>query len=324
MSRGLLRKLVGLTWLTWSTTAAVIEVVRSVHSFRPTAIHAHGFIGYVIALATSRLTGKRLVHTVPCVVAQMVDANAAWLPALYRRTHPAVEHFFTNMPGEQRAAGIPDSKLYVIPGAVDLDAVHSIDRTRASHRSRIRLGLGIPETAFVLMSVGRFHRSKGHEHAIAALAALHRDAHLIVLGDGPDAAALRAAAASHGVTHRVHFVGYREDILEHYAAADVFVRAMTLEGDNMSSLLAMAMRLPAVAFDTGAESDLIPRVGHGLSVPVGDDAALAAAIRRVHDDPALRASLAAKGGDFAERELDVRRTIAAYHGFYREASGRAR
>ena len=74
----------------------------------------------------------------------------------------------------------------------------------------------------------------------------------MVLGEGPDAAALRAKVDAWDLVGRVHFAGYREDILEHYAAADVFVRAMILEGDNMSSLLAMAMRLPVVAFDTGA------------------------------------------------------------------------
>jgi glycosyltransferase involved in cell wall biosynthesis len=322
LGRGVVRRLVGMCWVALSVLAASLELIRAVRAFRPTAIHAHGFIGYVLALVAGRLTRTPLVHTVPCLVAQMVEANASWLPGLYRRTHPAVEHFFTNMPDEQRALGIPDRKLFLIPGAVDLDAVREVDRERQRHRANVRSMLGIPEAAFVCISVGRLHPTKGHAHAIAAIAALAADVRLIVLGAGPSEADLRAQAERLQVTDRVSFAGYREDILEHYVAADVFLRVMTLEGDNMSSLLAMAMGLPIIAFDTQAESDLIPTVGHGVLVPVGDDAALASAVRRLREDEAARTALGARGVEFARRELDVRRTVSAYHVFYRE--GRAR
>jgi glycosyltransferase involved in cell wall biosynthesis len=319
---GVRRKAVGAAWLGWSLAIAVTEVIQDVRRFKPNAIHAHGFFGYAIGVAVAWVSRRGVVHTVPCLMAQMVDANATWLPWLYRRSHPIVHKFFTNMPAEQRALGIPDRKLFVIPGAVDLEAAAAVERDRGGHRARVRASLGIPNAAFVLISVGRLHPSKGHAHAISTLALLAGDEHLIVLGEGRSLDDLTAQARTLGVIDRVHFAGYREDVLEHYAAADLFMRVMVFEGDNMSSLLAMAMRLPVVAFATGAESDLLPSVGHGLSVPVGDDEALAQAVRTLQRDPALRSELAEKGGAFASNELDVHRTITAYQGFYREASNR--
>jgi len=91
----------------------------------------------------------------------------------------------------------------------------------------------------------------------------------------------------------------------------------------MSSYPAIVMGLPVVAFDTGAETDLLPLVGHGIAVPNKDVSAAAAAVRRLLADPQLAGILAAKGAAYGRTQLDLRATTTAYSEFYRRLSAGA-
>lgn len=316
-----LRRLAGAIWFSCSLALAVAETFRAIAAFKPTVLHAHGFVGYVVGLVARRATGRPLVHTVPALLKQMRDARGGWLPWLYRRTHRAVSRYFTSMPSEQLVLGIPRRKLYEIPGAVDLEEVATARARRSEDRESVRRGLGIPHAAPVLIVVGRLHRSKGHIHAIQALAQMrHTDAHLILLGDGTERSSLQDRARDLRLQERTHFAGYREDVLACYSASDVYLRVGLMEGDNMSSLLAMAAGLPIVGSAAGAETDLIPTVGHGVLVAPGDDVALARECDRLLADADLRDLLVRRGAAFAQEHLDVRATVRDYHGFYRALS----
>ena len=317
---GLPRKAIGALWLLQSFLTGARTTWHAVRTFRPTVIHAHGYLGYVLGVGAAVLSRRPVVHTVPALTAQMIETRSAWLPWLYGRTHRAVRRYFTSMPSEQRAVGIPAAKLYMIPGAIDLAATEAARSDRASLRARVLRSFGIPAGSRVLLHVGRMHRSKGQDHAIAAMPALPADVHLILLGHGPTQDEMMRTVRALGLADRVHFAGYQDDPLPFYAAADLYLRISTLEGDNMSSLLAFAMELAVVAFDTGAETDLLPLVGNGVRVPAGATAELTAAIASLLDRPEERAAMAARGLRYAHEELDVRRTIADYHRFYRELS----
>jgi len=152
--------------------------------------------------------------------------------------------------------------------------------------------------------VGRLDRQKGFPVALRAfelVAQDHDDLHLIVAGDGRDRSAVDSLPPS--VRKRVVMLGaVPHDRLPPYlAACDVFVGAATgQESFGMVLVEAMAAGLPVVATDIAGYREVVRDGMDGLLVPPSDADALAAALRRVLDDPALAERLAGAGRTRAE------------------------
>jgi glycosyltransferase involved in cell wall biosynthesis len=150
----------------------------------------------------------------------------------------------------------------------------------------------------LILSVGILHPRKGHDVLIEALAGLrHLDWNAIVVGtawDPDHATALGQQIARLGLGDRLRLAGRvsREELQRHYRAATVFALATRYEGYGIVFDEAMTYGLPVISCDTGAVRDTLPKDA-SLLVPPDDSAAFAAALARVLDDPALRASLAA-------------------------------
>ena len=291
------------------------RALREWISFRPEVIHSHTFHAFVFGLELARIARLPLVHTVPCLFAQMEDAGYGWLPRFYRTSHHRVGHFFTAYPDELKNLGVPSSKIEEVRGGVDFGGIDAALAEAATDRGRVRSALGIPAAAPVVLSVGRLHHSKGHSLGVDAIALAHErvsDLRWILLGDGPERASLEARVRERGIAGRTHMPGFVSDVLPYYAAADLFLRTNTIEGENQASHQAMAMGLPVAAFDTGASTDLIARAGHGLLVPTADASGLADAIVELLSAADRSSGLGRRGQDYARTHLEVDRTISAF------------
>src|SRR5262249_35370242 len=149
--------------------------------------------------------------------------------------HGSVARYFTNYPDELRSIGVAEQRILSYRGLVDVEA---LDRARSAtphHRLEVRQRLGIPDDAPVALSVGRLDPSKGHHYALEALPALlesYPDLHWVVLGEGAELPALSARAQTLGVDRQVHLLGFVDDPLPWYAAADVYLRTTLYEADN--------------------------------------------------------------------------------------------
>ena len=291
------------------------RALREWLSFRPDVIHGHTFHGFVLALQLARIARVPLVHTVPCLFAQMEDAGYGWLPRFYRTSHHRVGRFFTAYPDELKSVGVPSSKIEELRGVVDFGGIDTALAGAATDRGRVRSMLGIPADAPVVLSVGRLHHSKGHSHGVDAVALAHErvpDLRWILLGDGPERASLEARVRQRGIADRTHMAGFVSDVLPYYAAADLYLRTNTIEGENQASYQAMAMGLPVAAFDTGANNDLVPIAEHGLLVRTGDASGLADAIVELLSAADQSAGLGRRGQVYARAHLDVDRSIGAF------------
>jgi glycosyltransferase involved in cell wall biosynthesis len=151
---------------------------------------------------------------------------------------------------------------------------------------RARLGLAGP----VLLSVGHLIERKGHGIAIAALPLLP-EATLLIAGDGPLDATLRAQAAALGVTERVRFLGHVDQgrLPELFGAADVLVLCSDREGIANVLLEALACGTPVAATAIWGTPEIVrvPEAGRLLAARTPD--ALADAVRAIIADPADRA-----------------------------------
>jgi glycosyltransferase involved in cell wall biosynthesis len=300
---------------------ATWRAARAVMRFRPDVIHAHTLPGLIPSVLIKRVFDKPLIHTVPSVFSQMEDAGYGWMPKLYAKLHPWVDTFFTGASRRELLnIGVPDAKIRDLRGGgVDLEALDAVEAMRERHYTQVRESLGLSEDACIALSVGRLHPSKGHNFALEALPTLLErfpQLHWVVLGEGAERAALEARALALGITEHVHLVGFRPDPLPYYVAANLYLRTPVFEAENLSSYQAMAAGLPVVGTDTGNETELIRKVGHGLLVPNRDGAALAEAIARVLTLPDGGRALGRLGAEYCRKHLDIRQTVSEISSAY--------
>ena len=149
---------------------------------------------------------------------------------------------------------------------------------------REELGLTPDDTLFLM--VAEFNPGKRHRDAIDALAMAGRpDFHLALAGRGPLEGAVRAQAEGLGLAGRVHFLGQRSDVPWLMLASLATVLPSEREGLNRSVMESIALGVPVLGADARGIRDLIVEPSHGILFPVGQPAALAAAMVKMAGDP---------------------------------------
>jgi glycosyltransferase involved in cell wall biosynthesis len=207
-----------------------------------------------------------------------------------------------------------DARFAAIPNGVDLSRFAS-----PVPPCRLRSEFSIPGDAPLLGVVARLEPEKGHRHLIAAMPAIldeSPDAWLAIVGEGTEADALRAQAASLGIAGRVVFTGRRDDVTAITADLTIALLPSLREAQGISILEAMALRRPVVAAAVGGIPEVITDGLDGLLVPPADPAALAAAVVRLIRDPGLRERIGEAGyrtvADRFSIDAQVRRVEEVY------------
>jgi glycosyltransferase involved in cell wall biosynthesis len=169
-----------------------------------------------------------------------------------------------------------------------------IDRPPPVDRAS-RAAFGLPEKAFVMITIGRLVARKATAQLIDVLASSGLpDAHLVIVGDGPDVGAIEQRAVELGVRDRLHLLGQISDP-EKYAAltvSDIFVSASQHEGFGLVFLEAMAFGLPVICYDRGGQTDFLASGETGYVIKLNDTAAFTRALMDLH---ANRSALTAYG-----------------------------
>ena len=217
------------------------------------------------------------------------------------------------------ALAAPVERAAGVPARVDIGAAAHWTFASQWLRRRSLAQVPLPETSVVspgvdpgqfppqpprefgwrLACIGRVEPVKGVATAIEALARLPAEATLTVRGDGPAAhrADLEALATRLGVRSRVRFEAARTGpVLGAYAAADVVLFPVTWDEPwGLVPLEAMSVERPVVATGTGGSAEYLRDGENCLRFPRRDAGALAAAVRRLAEDAALRDRLVARG-----------------------------
>lgn len=185
------------------------------------------------------------------------------------------------------------SVRYVRGVGVDLEKFRDHSRERAP----LRASLGLGEEDFVLLSVAEMTKNKNHKMMLEALAQLP-DPHIRLLcaGQGQELQNNRDLCDRLGLSHRVQFLGYRKDVPQLYAAADAFLFVSFREGLSLSLMEAMSSRLPSIVTPIRGNTDLIENGKEGLYAEL-TPASIAAAIRTLQENPALRRRLGQAAGE---------------------------
>ncbi len=187
----------------------------------------------------------------------------------------------------------------------------------ASQRASIRLRYGVPEDAFLLVLPARYSVEKGHAVLLRAMHVLRERRpliHLVAPGQGPLLPGLRDLAYALQLEQVTHFVDPlpQPDLFDLLRAADAVATPSLFEGFGIAAGEAMALGVPVVATRVGGFLDLVQHERTGLLVPPADAEALAAAIARVHGDPALRARLGEQARARVAQGFSVTRVAARW------------
>lgn len=158
----------------------------------------------------------------------------------------------------------------------------------------------LPSDSLRVATVGRLHRSKGHDdliRAVALLAQRGRAVRLTIMGDGPQRAELEALVAQLGLNASVMLTGsLAEDrVRTNLAEADVFVGASHAEPLGVVYMEAMALGVPTIGTDAGGVPEIIEHGISGLLVPPKNPEAIADALERIATEPGLAERLGAAG-----------------------------
>ncbi|MDQ1470871.1 MAG: hypothetical protein QOJ99_2351, partial [Bryobacterales bacterium] len=183
--------------------------------------------------------------------------------------------------------GIPRHRIHVEHMPIRISA--PVPRNEAA---ALRQQLAIAPDTQILLTVGRLSKEKGHAELLRALAIIRTTEPnlpvcLVLVGDGPEAANLKALCAQLDLQELVIFAGHQTDLRPFYAFADVFVLPSHSEGSPNVLLEAIDANLPIVATTAGGIPEMVTTELNALLTPPMDVEALAGSILRMLKDKPL-------------------------------------
>jgi glycosyltransferase involved in cell wall biosynthesis len=285
-------------------------------------LHSHGYKSDFYALILKRICRRPLAlfatnHnwiglTISEKVYQAIDALAL-------RRFARIVAVSEQVKRDMTVRSIPPSRIEVIGNGIDPE-----DPDLRCERVAARQCLGLNDDDFVIGNVARLTTEKDHARLIEAVAVLQPavpNIRLVIVGDGPERAALEELARQKHLDGAVRFTGNTDNARRCYPAFDIFALPSLNEGLPMVLLEAMAAGVPVIASSVGAVPRVVQHEKNGLLISPGDTYQLVQALRRLAADPDLRAELSRQGADRVRNDFSSQVMARRYGEIYEEGAG---
>jgi PEP-CTERM/exosortase A-associated glycosyltransferase len=332
-SAGAMTRLPGAVYL-HEMRATARRIDELVHEFSPEVLHVHSpVLNALPAMWVGRRHGLPVVYEVRALWedAAVDHGTTREGSARYRLSRGLetfvlrrVSHVTTICDGLHREIvrrGVPADRVTVIPNAVDVSEF----AFGGASDPALRGSLGL-DGAHVVGFAGSFYGYEGLDLLIDALAMLAPkwpSLRALLVGGGPQEAALRAQVAARGLADRVVFTGRvpHAEICRYYELIDVLAyprRGMRLTElvTPLKPLEAMAQGRMFVASDVGGHRELVRDGETGFLFKAGDVGALAASLDRLLSDRSQWPRIAAQARRFVESERTWARSVRRYQDVY--------
>jgi glycosyltransferase involved in cell wall biosynthesis len=214
---------------------------------------------------------------------------------------------------ELAGIGYPEDRIAPAGNGVDMEFYK-----KSADKGALRSDLGFDDTEKLVLYAGRLSPEKGVDFLIQSCARLNSSIQtkLLIAGDGPEKKRLQEIARTAGLADRIFWCGSIDNVLPYLQAADLFVMPSRFEGLSNALLEAMACELPVIATDVTGNNELITHGDNGLLVAHGDEAALAAAMQAVLENPRMGRELASRAHDYVRQHHSLDTVIARYETLY--------
>lgn len=267
--------------------------LQKIAQIRPQIIHAHElFSATTTAVRAKKRWGMPIVVTAhrSGPIGDVQRLGQKFLGHQRLRTFAReVDHFITisrEIDGELMGIGVPAERLSFIPNAVDTTRFAP---ATAAQRATLRSQLEIPAEAEVVVFIGRLAPEKRVNHLVSLWPIIrqsHPNAHLLLLGIGPEEGKLRQMAGD-----GVRFCGSIDNVVPYLQTADIFCLPSVAEGLSVAMLEAMSTGLTALVTAVGGAPETITHTANGWLVPPDDVPALQQSLLTLLANPAQRASI---------------------------------
>jgi glycosyltransferase involved in cell wall biosynthesis len=280
-------------------------------------VHTHGYFagtfGRLAAFAAGITRVFCHVHTANidfCRRERLVDRCLARVTRKVICVSRSVQRFV------EQEEGVPPRKTCVIYNA-------PFPACAGDGRAAGRPSAGERQAGPLVVAVGSLVRNKGHHVLLEAMRRVSSELpemRLVIAGGGPERAALEDQIGRAGLAGRVTLAGVVERVEALLARADIFVLpSVYREGLSLALLEAMSFGLPVIASRIGGIPEVVVDGTTGILVPPGDSASLAAAVRRLANDPQEGARMGRRGRARIARVFSREKMIAEIEALYASA-----
>lgn len=281
-------------------------------------IHAHQCTPWFYAALS------RLIHTRPRL---LLEEHGRFFPEIRNRARELVNRLLINRLTQSFVAvsqdiksrlvefeGVPSARIAVLYNGVRAEPL------LAGHeRAALRAQLGFGPEAFIVGTVGRFDPIKNLPLLVRCLANVRREdtgIEGLLIGDGPEFAAISKQLASCSLADCVRLTGFRSDARTLVQCMDLFVLPSFSEGTSVALLEAMAGGVPVIVTAVGGNPELVLDGATGWVVRSDDEAAMTAAIIAARRDRGRREAYARAARQRFAESFEFDAMIANYRKVY--------
>ncbi len=214
--------------------------------------------------------------------------------------------------------GIPTDKVVKIANGMPLE-----DLSQSYDREQVKAQIGWAAETIVITFVGRLVPAKGVDWLLEVwqhVVRTHRQARLLIVGDGSERGPLEVQAQALGISDTVAFVGRQTDVFKFLAVSDVFVLPSRQEGTSNALLEAMSQQLPVVVADDllGGNRGVVDDQQDGYLVKLGDNEAFVGILGKLLQNAELRKEMGKRARRKIEEKFSIKSVADRYCELYRE------
>jgi len=310
--------------------SALAGLVRTLRAERPRIVHSHaakaGTLGRLAALIAFPSARRPILvhtfhgHSLSGYFSRVHNATFLHIERFLARRTDSLIAVSAEVRNELVELGVAArDKFVVVPLGFDLSPFLVPDRARGDRRQALRAELGIPEAARVVTLVARLVPIKRVDRFLRVANFLRDvpEVTFMIVGDGELRAQLLASPESQALGKRARWVGFRRDMPDVYFASDVVVQSSDNEGTPVALIEAQAAGVPVVSTAVGGVTSAVIDGETGRIEAVGDDQAMANAIRSYLDDPRRLREHGARGRRHVEATFTLTELVAGLDRLYR-------
>ncbi len=297
-------------------TRVIRHLARVLDEQQIDVLHAHDHRTNLIACLAARIRPTRLVATLHQPLRRHwwlrhLEILDEYVVGRFDRILPVAEMIRQELIGKHPRLA---QRTIAVLNGVDLSRFDA-----PLDRERVRAELSIAPHEILCMTVGRLSDDKGLPYLLESIPRVlqHRsEVRWAIAGRGPLEAALKARSQTLGLERSVAFLGFREDVPDLLAAADILVVASTSEGCPVVVLEAMAAGCPVVVTRVGGTPEIVSDGVTGRIVEPAQPAQLAEAMLALAADGDLRRRMGQAGSALARSRFTIEHMVRRFEQVY--------